>query len=158
MGGRRGPGQWTTSPTDPRHLIRSMSAWSTPPPGVTFRRVVAPLRALDSHPFSPSHVASGRCVLSAAAAGALAGVVSAFAEPSSWCVGAVLTPPPPPKVTMVWANRSMPPKGVPEPEMHQKEAGEGQPPLPRATTATHPLSPLRQMPLGPSPNGICNRP
>ena len=46
----------------------------------------------------------------------------------------------------------------PEPEMHQKEAGEGQPPLPRATTATHPLSPLRLMPLGPSPNGICNRP
>ena len=46
--------------------------------------------ALDSHPFFPSHVASGRCFLSAAAAGALAGVVSAFAEPSSWCVGAVL--------------------------------------------------------------------
>ena len=45
--------------------------------------------ALDSHPFFPSHVASGRCVLSATAAGALAGVVSAFAEPSS-CVGAVL--------------------------------------------------------------------
>ena len=34
--------------------------------------------------------ASGCCFLSAAAAGALAGVVSAFAEPSSWCVGAVL--------------------------------------------------------------------
>ena len=46
--------------------------------------------ALDSHPFFPSHVASGRCFLSAAAAGAPAGVVSAFAEPSSWCVGAVL--------------------------------------------------------------------
>ena len=46
--------------------------------------------ALDSHPFSPSHVASGRCVLSAAAAGALAGVVSAFAEPRRWCAGAVL--------------------------------------------------------------------
>ena len=39
--------------------------------------------ALDSPPFFPSHVASGRCVLSAAAAGAPAGVVSAFAEPSS---------------------------------------------------------------------------
>ena len=38
--------------------------------------------ALDSHPVFPSHVASGRCVLTAAAAGALAGVVSAFAEPS----------------------------------------------------------------------------
>ena len=46
--------------------------------------------ALDTHPFSPSHVASGRCVLSAAAAGAPAGVVSAFVEPSAWCVGAVL--------------------------------------------------------------------
>ena len=46
--------------------------------------------ALDSHPFFPSHVASGRCVLSAAAAGALDGVVSAFAGPSSWCAGAVL--------------------------------------------------------------------
>ena len=46
--------------------------------------------ALDSHPFFPSHVALGCCLLPAAAAGALAGVVSAFAEPSSWCVGAVL--------------------------------------------------------------------
>ena len=42
--------------------------------------------ALDSHPFFPSHVASGRCSLSA---GAPAGVVSAFAEPSGWCAGAV---------------------------------------------------------------------
>ena len=31
-----------------------------------------------------------RCVLSAAAAGAPAGVVSAFAEPRRWCAGAVL--------------------------------------------------------------------
>ena len=46
--------------------------------------------ALDSHPFFPSHVASGRCVLSAAAAGAPAGVVSASAEPRRWCAGAVL--------------------------------------------------------------------
>ena len=46
--------------------------------------------ALDSHSFFPSHVASGRCVLSAAAAGAPAGVVSAFAEPSGWRAGAVL--------------------------------------------------------------------
>ena len=45
--------------------------------------------ALDGHPFFPSHVASGRCFLLAAAAGALAGVVSAFAEPG-------LAPPPPP--------------------------------------------------------------
>ena len=36
------------------------------------------------------HVASGCCFQTAAAAGALAGVVSAFTEPSSWCVGAVL--------------------------------------------------------------------
>ena len=46
--------------------------------------------ALDSHLFFPSHVASGRCFLSAAAAGAPAGVVSAFAEPSRWRTGAVL--------------------------------------------------------------------
>ena len=46
--------------------------------------------ALDSHPFVPSHVASGRCVLSAAAAGAPAGVVSASVEPSGRCDGAVL--------------------------------------------------------------------
>ena len=79
-----------------------------PPPCVTFRRVVLFLYgALDSHPFVPSHVASGRCVLSAAAAGAPAGVISAFAEPSGWCAGAVLdaagcalrasVPPPPPR-------------------------------------------------------------
>ena len=57
---------------------------------VTFCLVVVPLRGLDSHPFFPSHVASGCCFLLAATAGALAGVVSAFAEPSMWCVGAVL--------------------------------------------------------------------
>ena len=43
--------------------------------------------ALDSPPFVPSHVASGRCFLSAAAAGAPAGVVSVFAEPRRWCAG-----------------------------------------------------------------------
>ena len=37
--------------------------------------------ALDGHPFFPSHVASGRCVLTAAAACAPAGVVAAFAAP-----------------------------------------------------------------------------
>ena len=47
--------------------------------------------ALDSHGFFPSHFASGCCFLSAAAAaGAPAGVVSAFMEPSGWCAGAVL--------------------------------------------------------------------
>ena len=40
--------------------------------------------ALDSHPFFPLHVASGCCFLSAAAAGAPAGAVSAFTEPSGW--------------------------------------------------------------------------
>ena len=63
------------------------------PPCVTFHLLFWLLflyGALDSHPFFPSHVASGRCFLLAAAAGALAGVVSAFAKPSSWCVGAVL--------------------------------------------------------------------
>ena len=59
-------------------------------PCVTFCLVVAPLRGLDSHPLFPSHVASGCCFLSAAAASALAGVVFCFAEPSNWCVGAVL--------------------------------------------------------------------
>ena len=66
-------------------------AWPAVPsaPRVTFRRVFL-YGALDSHPFTPSHVASGRCVLSAAAAGVLAGAVPAFAEPSCWCAGAVL--------------------------------------------------------------------
>ena len=57
---------------------------------MTFRLAVVSLWALDSHPFFPSHVAPGRCFLSAAAAGAPAGVVSAFVEPSGWCAGAVL--------------------------------------------------------------------
>ena len=61
-----------------------------PPPCVTSVGLWFLYGALDSHPFFPSHVASGRCVLSAAAAAAPAGVVSAFAEPSSWCAGAVL--------------------------------------------------------------------
>ena len=63
--------------------------YGSPPPRVTFRRVAVPLRGLDGHPFVPPHVASGRCVLSAAAAGAPAGVVAAFAAPSRWCTGAV---------------------------------------------------------------------
>ena len=57
------------------------------PPCATFRLVYG---ALDSHPFFPSHVASGRCFLSAAAAGVPTSVVAAFAEPSGWCAGAVL--------------------------------------------------------------------
>ena len=50
---------------------------------------------MDSHPFFPSHAASGRCVLSAAAACAPAGVVCAFAERRRSCAGAVLVAPPP---------------------------------------------------------------
>ena len=42
----------------------------------------------DSHP--DVLLRSGHCFLSATAAGAPAGVVSAFAEPSGWCAGAVL--------------------------------------------------------------------
>ena len=57
---------------------------------VTFRLVVVSLRALDSHPFLPLHVAPGCSFLSAAAAGALAGVVSAFTEPGGWGAGAAL--------------------------------------------------------------------
>ena len=57
---------------------------------MTFRLVVVSLWGLDIHPFFPSHVASGCCFLSAASAGAPAGVVSTFAEPSGWCAGAVL--------------------------------------------------------------------
>ena len=64
---------------------------------MTFRRVCCFFTGpWTSHPVFPSHVASGRCVLSAAAAGALAGVVSAFAEPSSWRIEDVLLSPPPP--------------------------------------------------------------
>ena len=55
-------------------------------PCVTFRLVVVSSWGPGQSPVLPS----GRCFLSAAAAGALAGVVSAFAEPSSWCAGAVL--------------------------------------------------------------------
>ena len=64
-----------------------------PPPPPPVRHYVGLLflyGALDSHPFFHSHVALGRCVLSAAAAGAPAGVVSAFAEPSGRCAGAGL--------------------------------------------------------------------
>ena len=61
-----------------------------PPPRVTFRLVVVSLRARDSHPFFASNVASGCCFLLVTAAGAPAGVVAAFAEPSGWCAGAVL--------------------------------------------------------------------
>ena len=58
------------------------------PPCVTFRLVVAPLQGPGQSPVLPVACCVG-LLLSAAAAGALAGVVSAFAfaEPSIWCVG-----------------------------------------------------------------------
>ena len=88
-------------------ISSSRTPQSPPPPPPVWHSVGLLLLhgALDSHPLFPSHVASGRCVLSAAAAGAPAGVVSAFAEPSSWCVGAVLVvaggPPPYPSPTQI---------------------------------------------------------
>ena len=61
------------------------------PPCVTFRLVAVSLRGPGQSPVLPfACVSSGRCFLSAAAASAPAGVVSAFAESSGWCVGAVL--------------------------------------------------------------------
>ena len=45
-----------------------------PPLCVTFHRLAVSLRALDSHPFFPSHAVSGDCVLPVAAASARAGV------------------------------------------------------------------------------------
>ena len=67
------------------------------PPCVTFCPVAVSSRALDNHPVFPSHAASGRCVLTAAAACVLCGVISAVAEPGRWrsggcaaCCGVVL--------------------------------------------------------------------
>ena len=63
----------------------------TPPPPVSHAVGLLLLYgALDGHPFFAPRAASGRCFLSAAAAGAPAGVISAFAEPSRQCTGAVL--------------------------------------------------------------------
>ena len=55
--------------------------------------------ALDSQLFLPPRTASGRCFLSAAAACAPAGVVFAFAEPSSCRY------PPPPPTAHLWDSR-----------------------------------------------------
>ena len=73
----RGPGQ---SPVVP----------SPPPPRVTFRRVVVSLRGPGQSPVLPFACCVGSQVLTAAACGAPAGVISAFVEPSGWCAGAVL--------------------------------------------------------------------
>ena len=43
------------------------------------RKPLSRVAPLDSHPFFPSHVASGRCILSAAAVASAPAVVSAFA-------------------------------------------------------------------------------
>ena len=51
------------------------------PPCVTLSDLLFLYGALDSRAFFTSRAASGRCVLSAAAAGVPAGVVSAFAHP-----------------------------------------------------------------------------
>ena len=53
------------------------------PPCVTFRLVIVSLRGLDSHPFFPSHVASGRCFLSVAAASARRGSGTQGTNPHS---------------------------------------------------------------------------
>ena len=77
--------------TSPTTLLRGTTPPRTPNPPVRHSVWLLFLYgALDSHPFFPSHVASGCFFPSAGAAGAPAGVVSAFAEPSGWCVGAVL--------------------------------------------------------------------
>ena len=55
------------------------------PPCVTFRLVVVPLRGPGQSPVLPFACCVGLLLSSAAAAGALAGIVSAFAEPSIWC-------------------------------------------------------------------------
>ena len=52
---------------------------------MTFRWVVISSRGPGQSPVLPS-----ACCVWAAAAGAPGGVVSAFAEPSGWCAGAVL--------------------------------------------------------------------
>ena len=56
---------------------------------MTFRLVVAPLRGPGRSPVLPFACCVGS-LLSVGRCGALAGDVSAFAEPSSWCAGALL--------------------------------------------------------------------
>ena len=96
----------------PRSSVREGTQGQPYPPPPPVGHAVGLLSlygALDSHPFVPSHVASGRCVLSAAAAGAPAGVVSALAEGLCWC-----------------APRPPPPKGAQKTrDMKQNEANRG---------------------------------
>ena len=61
-----------------------------PAPRVTFRLVVAPLRGPGQSPLLPFACCVVLLLSVGRLAGALASVVSAFAERSSWCVGAVL--------------------------------------------------------------------
>ena len=67
--------------------LRDLVDHLTLPPCVAYRRVAGIYRAPDSPPFVPSRVASGRCALTAAAAGVPCGVISASAGPSSWRTG-----------------------------------------------------------------------
>ena len=76
-----------SAPTGKRKFPHeTVPARPPPPPCVTFRRVVVSSRG----PGQSSLRMLCRCFLSAAAAGAPVGVVSAFMEPSGWCAGAVL--------------------------------------------------------------------
>ena len=91
-----GPVMGPPPPPPPSHfkkahlpLTHRLDRLAQPPPPPLFPHSVGLLflhGALDSHQFFPSHIASGRCVLSAAA-GVPCGRVSALAEPSRWCTG-----------------------------------------------------------------------
>ena len=85
---RANPGAPAAQRLCPSTLRGACTQWATTGAPDAFHAATS--GALDSHPLVPSHVASGGCFLSAAAAGAPAGVVSVFAEPSGWCAGAVL--------------------------------------------------------------------
>ena len=80
---------WPLLPTPLRilvvhHLPRCVSV------GMWFVGLLFLPRSLDSHPFFPSRVVSGCCVLVATAACVPAGVISASAEPRNWYTRVVL--------------------------------------------------------------------
>ena len=89
-----------TAPANPLHSLppRTIVAYTAPALVAASNTSHAPLcdipsgcgfptGPLDTHLFFPSRAASGRCVLSAAAAGVPAGVVSALEGSSSWRTG-----------------------------------------------------------------------
>ena len=84
-GTRRAPGQ--TCDFHDCSLCSSFIAGRAP--SVTFRLVVVPLRGPGRSPVLPFACCVGS-LLSVGRCGRCSGVVSAFTEPSSWCVGAVL--------------------------------------------------------------------